>query len=170
MGRVSGRLWKKSKYYQLRFIVIAFFAQSFICMHYARNIYHVYRGNQGWIQDFWNVVPRRWFFLWIICVIYVLCLSCFRICSLLPCGRLERGGWPLGSCLWCLLWFCYFPMLCPVTGVVLDCIDLWSLLSFLLSLCIKVWSFALLILSYLSKISHENEIIWSHWDKIISFS
>ena len=28
--------------------------------------------------------------LWIICVIYVLCLSCFRVCSLLPCGHL--GG------------------------------------------------------------------------------
>ena len=27
---------------------------------------------------------------------------------------------------------------------------------------IKVWGFALLILSHLSKISHENEIIWSH--------
>ena len=48
-------------------------------------------------------------FLWIICVIYVLCLSCFRDCSLLPCGYLKGNGWPLGSCLWCLLWFCYFP-------------------------------------------------------------
>ena len=25
---------------------------------------------------------------WIICVISVLCLSCFRVCSLLPCGHL----------------------------------------------------------------------------------
>ena len=30
-------------------------------------------------------VPRQ-YFLWIICVIYVLCLACFRVCSLLPCG------------------------------------------------------------------------------------
>ena len=29
-------------------------------------------------------------------------------------------------------------------------------------ICIKVWGFALLILSHFSKISHENEIIWSH--------
>ena len=27
--------------------------------------------------------------MWIICVIYVLCLSCFRVCSLLPCGHLK---------------------------------------------------------------------------------
>ena len=26
--------------------------------------------------------------LWISCVIYVLCLSCFCVCSLLPCGHL----------------------------------------------------------------------------------
>ena len=30
--------------------------------------------------------------LWIICVIYGLCVSCFRICSLLPCGHLKRMG------------------------------------------------------------------------------
>ena len=29
---------------------------------------------------------------WIICVIYVLCLSCFRVCSLLPCGHLKGNG------------------------------------------------------------------------------
>ena len=27
--------------------------------------------------------------LWIFCVIYVLCLSFFRVCSLLPCGHLK---------------------------------------------------------------------------------
>ena len=36
--------------------------------------------------------------LWTICVIYVLCLS-----ALVPCGHLLRKGWPLGSCLWCLI-------------------------------------------------------------------
>ena len=74
--------------------------------------------------------------LWIICLIYVLCLSCFHVCSLLPRGHLKGKGLPLGSCLWCLLWFCYFPIWYPGTGVVLNCIDSWSLLSFLLS-CIK---------------------------------
>ena len=37
--------------------------------------------------------------------IYVLCLSCFRVCSLLPCGHLLGKGWPLGSYLWCLFAF-----------------------------------------------------------------
>ena len=62
----------------------------------------------------------------------LLCLSCFHVCSLLPCGHLKGKGWPLGSCLWCLMWFCYFPIWYPGTGVVLDCIDSWSLLSFFL--------------------------------------
>ena len=41
--------------------------------------------------------------LWIICVIYVFCLSCFCVCSLLPCGHLKGKGWHLGSRLWSLL-------------------------------------------------------------------
>ena len=38
-----------------------------------------------------------------LCVINVLCLSCFRVCSLLPCGHLLGKSWPLGFCLWCLI-------------------------------------------------------------------
>ena len=70
--------------------------------------------------------------LWIICIIYGLCLPCFRVCSLLPCFHLNGKSWPLGSCLWCLLWFCYYFIWYPGTGVVLDCIHTGSLLSFLL--------------------------------------
>ena len=36
-------------------------------------------------------------------VILVLCLSCFRVCSLLPCGHLLGKGWPLDSCFWYLI-------------------------------------------------------------------
>ena len=32
-------------------------------------------------------------------------LSCFRVCSLLPCGHYLRKGWPLGSRLWHLIVF-----------------------------------------------------------------
>ena len=39
-------------------------------------------------QIFLLSVPRR-YFLWIICVIYVLFLWCFRICLLLHCGHLR---------------------------------------------------------------------------------
>ena len=72
------------------------------------------------------------FLLWIICVINVLCLSCFRVCLLLLCGHLLGKGWPLGSCLWCLIVFYHFPMWYPGSGVVLDCIISWSLALFLL--------------------------------------
>ena len=72
--------------------------------------------------------------LWDICVINVLCLSCLLVCLLQPWGHLKGKDWPLDSCLWCLLWFCYFPIWYPGTGVVSDCIDSWSLLSFLLSM------------------------------------
>ena len=69
-----------------------------------------------------------------LCYLYLVCLSCFRVCEFLRCCHLKGKGWPLVSCLWCLLWFCYFPIWYPETGVVLNCIDSWSLLSFLLQL------------------------------------
>ena len=65
--------------------------------------------------------------LWIICVFCVLYFSCFRVCSLLPCGHLLGKGWPV-----MFIVFCYFPMWYPGSGVVLDCIVSWSLPSFLL--------------------------------------
>ena len=37
------------------------------------------------------------------CVIYVLRVSCFRVCSLLPCCHLLGKVWPLGSCLRCII-------------------------------------------------------------------
>ena len=54
---------------------------------------------------------------------------CHAVASVHCC--LLRKGWPLGSCLWCLC-FCHFPMWYPGSGVVLDCIDSWSLPPFLL--------------------------------------
>ena len=48
-------------------------------------------------------------------------LSCLSIAVLLP----PAGeGWPLGS-LVCDVFLCYshFPMCCPGSGLVLDCID-----------------------------------------------
>ena len=65
---------------------------------------------------------------WIIFVIWVSCLLCFFVCWLKPCGHMLGKGSFLGS-LVCdiLLCFCYFPMWCPGSGVVLDCIDSWFL-------------------------------------------
>ena len=54
------------------------------------------------VDDFNN---RNKFLYCYFCVIYVLCFSCFCVCLLLPCGLLLGKGWPLGSCLWCLIVF-----------------------------------------------------------------
>ena len=89
-------------------------------------------------QTFMCLDPHlKWGWGWrcetVICVIYVLCLSCFRICSLLPCGHLLGKGWPLGSCLWCLI-VLFFLLLSHVVSWV-RCgtwlINSWSLSSFL---------------------------------------
>ena len=52
----------------------------------------------------------------------MLCLSCFHICSLLPCGHLLGKDWPLALIYGVKLCFCYFPVCYPESGVVLDCI------------------------------------------------
>ena len=66
--------------------------------------------------------------LWIICAIYVLCLSCFRVCTLLPFGHLLGKGWPIGFCLWCLnVFFVTFP--CGTLGQV------WHLIVSIPDLC-----------------------------------
>ena len=68
-------------------------------------------------------------------VISVLFLLCFvRICLLMPCGHLLGKGWPLGSRLWCLIVKLSLSNWYPGSGVVLDCIDSWSLPFFLLFL------------------------------------
>ena len=74
-------------------------------------------------------VPRPCFFVDPF-LIYVSCLSCFLVCSLQPCGHLLGKGWPL-CFLVCDVFLCFvfFPMWCPGSGVVLDCIDSWSLPS-----------------------------------------
>ena len=66
------------------------------------------------------------FFLSCVCYAFV------RVCLYVCCGHLLGKGWPLGSRLWCLtvsllLSHCY-----PGSGVVLDCIDSWSLPPYLL--------------------------------------
>ena len=56
-----------------------------------------------------------------------------RGCLYVLCGHLLGKGWPFGSRLWCLtvsLWVSHWY---PWTGVVLDCIDSWSLHHYLLT-------------------------------------
>ena len=74
--------------------------------------------------------------LWITGVVYVLCLSCFCVSSLLPCGHPPAGKESDLLALVCdvELCFCHLPMWLPWSGVVLDCIDSRSLPTFFLSL------------------------------------
>ena len=72
------------------------------------------------------------FFLPCVCYVYV------RVCLYVLCGHLLGKGWPFGSRLWCLTVSLYLSHLYPGSGVVLDCIDSWSLHPYLL--CLKVSS------------------------------
>ena len=53
-----------------------------------------------------------------------LSLPYFLVCVLQPCGHLLGKGWPLGSHV-CDVWlcFCHFFILCPMSGVMLNCIN-----------------------------------------------
>ena len=67
--------------------------------------------------------------LWIF---YVFVLSCVcsvfvHVCLYVLCGHLLGKGWPLGSRLWCLTVNLSLSHLYPGSGVVLGCIDSWSL-------------------------------------------
>ena len=74
--------------------------------------------------------------LWIFYVFFLSCVCCafVRVCLCMPCGHLLGKDWPLGSCLSCLTVSLSFSHWYPGLGVVLDCIDSWSLHSYLLSL------------------------------------
>ena len=77
--------------------------------------------------------------LWIHFVIYVSCLSllCCLDVSLYPCAHLLGKGqtsWLSG--VWCFLVFRHFPIWCPVSGVVLDCIGSRSLFKINMVRCV----------------------------------
>ena len=74
--------------------------------------------------------------LWIFGV-FVLSCVCYvfvRVCLYVFCGHLLGKGWPLGSRLWCLTVSLSLSHWYPGSGVVLDCIDSWSLHPYLLFL------------------------------------
>ena len=65
------------------------------------------------------------FFLSCVCYAFV------RVCLYVPCGHLLGKSWPLGSHLWCLALSLSLSYWYPGSGVVLDCIDSWSLHPYL---------------------------------------
>ena len=84
----------------------------------------------------WNIlltVPRRCFF----CGSFVFFLSCVcyafgRVCLYVPCSHLLGKGCHLVSRLWCLTVSLSLSLWYPGSGVVLECIDFWSVHPYLL--------------------------------------
>ena len=68
------------------------------------------------------------FFLTCVCYTFV------RVCLFVPCGHLLGNGWPIGTRLWCITVRLSLSHWYPGSGVVLDCIDTWSLHPYLLSI------------------------------------
>ena len=72
--------------------------------------------------------------LWIFSVfLSCVCYPLVRVCLYVPCGHLLGKGWPLGYRLWCLTVSLLLSHWYLGSGVVLDCIDSWSLHPYLLS-------------------------------------
>ena len=72
-------------------------------------------------------------FVDLICfVLSCVCYVFVRVCLYVLCCHLLGKGWPLGSHLWCLTVSLSLSHWYPGSGVVLDCIDSWSLHSYLL--------------------------------------
>ena len=64
--------------------------------------------------------------------LYCVCYAFVCVCLYVPCGHLLGKGWPLGSRLWCLTVSLSLSHWYPGSGVVLDCVDSWSLHPYLL--------------------------------------
>ena len=79
----------------------------------------------GLVLLIWEENSKAMLLLWILFVIEVSCSSRFLVCSLQPSGNLLGNDQPLGSlvCVVFLCGFCQFPMLCPGSCMVFDCID-----------------------------------------------
>ena len=80
------------------------------------------------VVDIKNVVTMEKVKIYVLCFVFVM-LSC-----LLSAVLWSPAGRGLTSCMWCFRYFCHFPMWCPGTSVVLDCINSWSLPSYILTL------------------------------------
>ena len=77
--------------------------------------------------------PKAVLLLWIFYVfLSFVCYAFVHVWVCVPCGHLLRKGWPLGSRLWCQAVSLSLSHWYPRSGVVLDCIDSWSLHPYLL--------------------------------------
>ena len=77
-----------------------------------------------YFTDCSNAVLLLWiFYVFLSCVYYAFVCVCLYV----TCGHLLGKGWRLGSRLWCLDSSLLISSWYPGSGVVLDCIDSWSL-------------------------------------------
>ena len=86
--------------------------------------------SRKYFTDRSKAVLLMWIFYIFFSVLCLLCL-CARLFICALCHLLGKG-WPLGSCLWCLTVSLSLSHWYPGSGVVLDCIDSWSLHPYLL--------------------------------------
>ena len=72
-------------------------------------------------------------FVDLLCYLFLscVCYAFVRVCLYVPCGHLLGKGWPLSFRLWCLTVSLSLSHWYPGSGVVLDCIDSWSLHPYL---------------------------------------
>ena len=87
----------------------------------------------------------------------VFCYVFVRVCLYVLCSHLLGKGWPLGSRLWCLTVSLSLSHWYPGSGVVLDCIDSWSLHPDLLWFIDNVWNFEEVIYVMVNRIEIRNK-------------
>ena len=106
-------------------------------------------------------VPRRYFFcgsfMFLFCLVFAMSV---RVCLYVLCGHLLGKGWPLGSCLWCLLWDCHFPIgiLGQVWYLIVSIPDLCTFTYFVCGLWLRYF---LIILTY---------YFCSNWNSVLAIA
>ena len=98
----------------------------------ARNDFIVWLCVREWttseLHFFVKMTRGRCFFCWsFMFFLSFVCHAFVHVCLYVPCGHLLGKGWPLASRLWCLTVSLSLSHRYCGSGVVLHCIDSWSL-------------------------------------------
>ena len=94
---------------------------------------HIRPCNTDWMVNYITVIRRnRQSFQTFVLFLSWACCAFLCVCLYVHFGHLLGKGWPLGSSLWCITVSLSLSHWYPRSGVVLDCIDSWSLHPYLL--------------------------------------
>ena len=146
--------------WQCKFVLTSSISASSLC-----NM--KYKDNSSWpfctqkVQVFVNLIVKyfKWKWKFVFYGSFMIFLSCFYytfkgVCLLMSCGHLLGKGWPLDSCLLCLMWSCHFPI--GILGQV------WCLIVLIPDLC--PFSYLLYLstrqLLFLKEIRYNSIIPW----------